>query len=115
MRSLSESFCAQIGVNVYLTPKGSQTFPVHVDEHDVFVLQVQGEKIWRLYEMQELTVMRRDYKADLFPMEEVKMISPQLHCSRSCGSNPVMSSMCLAVCPIAPSPAIRPRFISRSA
>ncbi|HEV7508013.1 MAG TPA: cupin domain-containing protein [Thermoanaerobaculia bacterium] len=72
VRSLNEAFAAQVGVNVYLTPKGSQTFPVHVDEHDVFVLQVQGEKIWRLYEMQELTVMRRDYKADLFPTEEAK-------------------------------------------
>ena len=72
VRSLSEAFCAQIGVNVYLTPKASQTFPVHVDEHDVFVLQVQGEKIWRLHEMQELTVMRRDYKKDLFPTEEAK-------------------------------------------
>jgi Cupin superfamily protein len=39
-----------VQTNAYYTPKGSQGFAVHHDTHDVFVLQVAGEKRWRLYE-----------------------------------------------------------------
>lgn len=49
-RSLSAEFSAAFQVNVYLTPPGSQGLPTHYDTHDVFVLQVQGRKHWRLYE-----------------------------------------------------------------
>ncbi|HEX2686082.1 MAG TPA: cupin domain-containing protein [Kofleriaceae bacterium] len=47
-RAVSEHFrCPVIG-NAYLTPKDAQGFPPHVDTHDVFVLQLHGEKTWRL-------------------------------------------------------------------
>jgi ribosomal protein L16 Arg81 hydroxylase len=36
-------------VNVYVTPPGSQGFLAHYDEHDVLILQIQGSKIWHLY------------------------------------------------------------------
>lgn len=36
--------------NVYITPPGSQGFPAHYDTHDVFVLQVSGNKTWRIYQ-----------------------------------------------------------------
>jgi ribosomal protein L16 Arg81 hydroxylase len=62
---LREAFCAEVGINVYVTPKGSQTFPVHTDDHDVFILQVQGEKIWRLHEMAQLSAERLQYRQDL--------------------------------------------------
>ncbi|HEV8578613.1 MAG TPA: cupin domain-containing protein [Thermoanaerobaculia bacterium] len=65
IKSLGKSFAASIGVNMYLTPKGSKTFALHTDDHDVFVLQVQGEKEWRLHELRTLAVMRLDYKQDL--------------------------------------------------
>lgn len=65
VHTLGKAFDAQVGVNVYLTPKGSRTFPVHVDDHDVFVLQVEGEKLWRLHELKQNPVMRLDYKEDL--------------------------------------------------
>lgn len=65
---LGETFCGNIGINVYLTPLGSQTFPVHVDNHDVFVLQIFGSKMWRLHEFEQLPIMRLDYRRDLnFP------------------------------------------------
>jgi ribosomal protein L16 Arg81 hydroxylase len=35
--------------NVYITPPESQGFPAHYDTHDVFVLQVAGNKTWRIY------------------------------------------------------------------
>jgi hypothetical protein len=36
--------------NAYFTPRGSQGLPVHHDTHDVFCLQVSGEKRWLVYE-----------------------------------------------------------------
>jgi JmjC domain len=36
--------------NAYWTPRNSQGLPVHHDTHDVFVLQVAGEKRWLVYE-----------------------------------------------------------------
>jgi hypothetical protein len=39
-----------VQANAYYTPRSAQGFPVHHDTHDVFVLQVAGEKRWLLYE-----------------------------------------------------------------
>ena len=36
--------------NAYFTPRGSQGLPVHHDTHDVFCLQIAGEKRWLVYE-----------------------------------------------------------------
>jgi hypothetical protein len=58
-------FCADVGVNAYLTPKGSQTFPLHTDNHEVFVLQIHGEKVWRLKALTQLPIMRLSYAKDL--------------------------------------------------
>jgi ribosomal protein L16 Arg81 hydroxylase len=38
-----------VQANIYLTPRFSQGFDVHYDSHDVIVLQISGEKNWRLY------------------------------------------------------------------
>ena len=38
-----------IQVNAYITPPGSQGLVPHYDDHDVLILQIQGSKIWRLY------------------------------------------------------------------
>ena len=48
-RSLEEVFSCNVQSNVYLTPPGNQGFKTHYDDHDVFILQVHGEKSWRLY------------------------------------------------------------------
>jgi ribosomal protein L16 Arg81 hydroxylase len=47
--ALEHFFHFPAGVNVYVTPRNSQGFPPHFDAHDVFVLQVEGAKSWRLY------------------------------------------------------------------
>ena len=39
-----------VQVNAYVTPTQSQGFSAHYDTHDVFVLQVAGEKRWRIHE-----------------------------------------------------------------
>ena len=38
-----------VQVNAYVTPASSQGFAAHYDVHDVFVLQVAGEKRWRVH------------------------------------------------------------------
>ncbi|GAA3016126.1 cupin domain-containing protein [Actinokineospora globicatena] len=50
-------FAGQLGVdlghpvqiNAYITPPSSQGFSAHYDVHDVFVLQVAGQKRWRIH------------------------------------------------------------------
>lgn len=48
-RRLEHDLSAQIQTNIYLTPPNSQGFRTHYDNHDVFVVQVEGEKLWRIY------------------------------------------------------------------
>ncbi|MGZ4334258.1 MAG: cupin domain-containing protein, partial [Gaiellaceae bacterium] len=49
-RSLEQELGSGVQANSYYTPRRSQGFAVHHDTHDVFVLQVAGEKHWRVYE-----------------------------------------------------------------
>lgn len=47
--ALSKEFAAQIGANIYCSFKNVQAFGPHLDMHHVFAIQVEGEKVWRLY------------------------------------------------------------------
>ena len=49
-RRLADELRQPLQVNAYLTPPGSQGFSTHYDTHDVFVLQVDGTKRWRIHE-----------------------------------------------------------------
>nr|XP_031528150.1 ribosomal oxygenase 2 isoform X2 [Vicugna pacos] len=42
-------FGSLVGSNVYMTPAGAQGLPPHYDDVEVFILQLEGEKHWRLY------------------------------------------------------------------
>ncbi|PWU44446.1 cupin [Micromonospora globispora] len=48
-RELGTALAQPLQVNAYLTPAGSQGFATHYDTHDVFVLQVDGRKHWRIH------------------------------------------------------------------
>jgi bifunctional lysine-specific demethylase and histidyl-hydroxylase NO66 len=48
-RALESVFSVHVQTNIYLTPPSNQGFPVHYDNHDVFVLQISGSKSWRFY------------------------------------------------------------------
>ena len=48
-RGLEQVFLHAVQSNCYLTPPGAQGFRMHYDTHDVLVLQVVGEKRWRLW------------------------------------------------------------------
>jgi bifunctional lysine-specific demethylase and histidyl-hydroxylase NO66 len=49
-RELGGQLGHPLQVNAYLTPAASQGFATHYDTHDVFVLQVDGRKRWRIHE-----------------------------------------------------------------
>jgi hypothetical protein len=48
-RGLEQIFLHAVQCNIYLTPPGAQGFSIHYDTHDVLILQVQGEKLWRFW------------------------------------------------------------------
>lgn len=45
-----------VQVNAYLTPRGTKGLDLHFDYHDVFVVQLDGAKRWRIWEPIERTV-----------------------------------------------------------
>jgi hypothetical protein len=67
----------RVQANAYLTPRWTQGLPVHHDTHDVFVLQVAGEKRWRVYEpLLELPLRHQRHRPELGePGEEVLDLS----------------------------------------
>jgi len=49
-RRLGAELRQPLQVNAYLTPAGNKGFATHYDTHDVFVLQVDGTKRWRIHD-----------------------------------------------------------------
>ena len=65
-RLLEGALGRAVQVNAYYTPRGSQGFGVHHDTHDVLVVQVAGEKRWKLYDpLLELPLKHQRYSAAL--------------------------------------------------
>ena len=71
-RGLEQVFLHGVQANIYLTPPGAQGFRVHYDTHDVLVLQVQGEKRWRLWSDQPVPypTRRTPWPGDIEPQGE---------------------------------------------
>lgn len=67
MENLESFFGCLVGCNVYLTPGGTQGFAPHYDDVEVFVLQLEGAKRWRLY--RPPLELPRGYSRDLRPEE----------------------------------------------
>ncbi|XP_063812347.1 ribosomal oxygenase 2 isoform X2 [Pseudophryne corroboree] len=67
MEKLECYFGTLVGCNVYITPSESQGLPAHHDDVEVFILQVEGEKHWRLYA--PLIPLAREY--DVAPADKV--------------------------------------------
>jgi Cupin superfamily protein len=67
-RSLEETLGHPAQANAYYTPRAAQGLPVHHDTHDVFVLQVSGEKRWLVYDPAvELPLKDQRYSPELGP------------------------------------------------
>ena len=70
-QSLERIFSCHVQTNIYLTPPSNQGFHTHYDKHDVFILQVEGEKTWRLYDQVDAP-----YRGEGFQREEVEGLEP---------------------------------------
>lgn len=46
---LADRFAGKAGANLYCSYRGIQAFASHCDLHEVFALQCEGEKRWRIY------------------------------------------------------------------
>jgi len=64
---LEREFAARVSANVYCSFEGVQAFQTHYDLHDVFAVQAEGEKTWRIYESRADTPV-----APLPPGDEVE-------------------------------------------
>ena len=49
-RAVERTFSSHFQTNIYLSPPHAQGFKTHFDNHDVFVLQVSGSKVWTMYD-----------------------------------------------------------------
>ncbi|MEH1944909.1 MAG: cupin domain-containing protein [Nostoc sp.] len=49
-RHLEEFLNHTVNANLYLTPENSQAYSTHFDLNDVFILQLEGSKVWRIYD-----------------------------------------------------------------
>jgi cupin superfamily protein len=65
-RALEAELEEPVQANAYYTPRDSQGLPVHHDTHEVFVLQLAGEKRWLVYEPAwELPLKEQRYSPEL--------------------------------------------------
>jgi ribosomal protein L16 Arg81 hydroxylase len=71
-RGLEQALGHPAQANAYFTPRSAQGLAVHHDTHDVFVLQISGEKHWRIYEpVLELPLKDQRYSKELGEPGEV--------------------------------------------
>jgi len=68
---LQEHFGCFTGANAYLTPAGSQGFSPHFDDVDVFILQLEGSKHWKLYDPPEKSQFLARVSSKNFTQEEI--------------------------------------------
>src|SRR6476661_9575784 len=70
--SLASELQQRFQTNIYLTPPNAQGFKVHFDTHDVFILQTEGSKVWKLYDTPiALPLKSQEYKAESFEPGEM--------------------------------------------
>ena len=50
-----------VSATAFLTPADEQGFPGHFDAYDTFILQIDGEKTWRLYEPEVALPLERHW------------------------------------------------------
>lgn len=68
-RNLEKLFNFKVNVNMYLTPKQSQGLVPHFDTQDVFILQIEGAKHWRIYD--SFFPLPLDKDRQLVPKEKI--------------------------------------------
>lgn len=73
---MERAFRALFGCNAYLTPTNNQGLAPHFDDVEVFMLQLEGAKHWRLHAppASEEYPLPRDYSRDFVPDELGEML-----------------------------------------
>ncbi|KAN0025020.1 hypothetical protein ACTFIV_009431 [Dictyostelium citrinum] len=69
--TLQTHFQCGVGANIYLTPAGAQGFAPHYDDVDVFILQLEGKKEWRLYNPRDPNEVLPKKSSENFSQEEI--------------------------------------------
>ena len=69
--TLQEHFQTMVGANVYLTPPGTQGFAPHYDDVEVFLLQLEGKKHWKLHKSRSEEEKLPRFSSGNFSQEEV--------------------------------------------
>jgi lysine-specific demethylase/histidyl-hydroxylase NO66 len=93
IQELERAFQHAVGANLYFTPPSNQGFKTHVDEHDVFILQLDGKKAWTVFDMNDGVRRTPARDATAFPMQLVLQQGHALyipkgypHCASAQGS-----------------------------
>ena len=69
--TLQDHFQNMVGANVYLTPPGTQGFAPHYDDVEVFMLQLEGKKHWKLHKSRSDDEVLPRHSSGNFDQEEV--------------------------------------------
>ncbi|KAI4463318.1 mina53 myc induced nuclear antigen [Holotrichia oblita] len=72
LSTLQEYFGTMVGVNVYLTPAGSQGFAPHYDDIEAFVIQLEGRKHWKIYAPRNNNEELPRYSSPNIPRKELQ-------------------------------------------
>ncbi|HET7085473.1 MAG TPA: cupin domain-containing protein [Rhizomicrobium sp.] len=63
-RTLAQEFSHRLQTNLYLTPPHGKGFTPHWDNHDVFILQVEGYKHWNIERERRVVPMEGEKQGD---------------------------------------------------
>ena len=69
--TLQDHFQNMVGANMYLTPPGTQGFAPHYDDVEVFMLQLEGKKHWKLHKSRTKEEKLPRYSSQNFSQDEV--------------------------------------------
>ncbi|XP_063237656.1 ribosomal oxygenase 1 isoform X2 [Bacillus rossius redtenbacheri] len=69
--TLQEYLGCFVGANAYLTPPQSQGFAPHYDDIEAFILQLEGQKQWRLYAPRTQQEVLPRFSSDNLAEEEI--------------------------------------------
>ncbi|MFT4552537.1 MAG: hypothetical protein ACI9S8_001162 [Chlamydiales bacterium] len=73
-RQLEEDLkCCKVFTNVYMTPANAQGLETHADFTDVFVLQLGGKKVWKIYSSIEESLNSEEHEHFISNPGEVTM------------------------------------------
>lgn len=89
--SMSRELGFAVWGNMYITPPGGSGFAKHTDDHEVFVLQLHGQKAWSVYEAVGTPTLVEMKAGDaLYLPRGVEHsaacnVSPSVHLTLACG------------------------------